>query len=300
MKKPQLCIGSVQFGKNYGVTNNNGKINPLDVSKILRKMIDNNIEYIDTAQSYGDAEKVLGSMILNKNKYKIITKINPLLCEGIEKNLQKNFLNKTFNKSLFNLKQHSIEGLLLHSPKNLNKSEKSFLTDWLCQIKDEKKVKKIGLSIYDEEDIVDFDINLLDIIQLPFSIYDTRLQNSGFLKHLNSNGVEVYARSIFLQGLILTSGSKWPKWIQKEDIEMHKQFINRINELNISLLDAALSFVYNSANIKKIIVGVSSLHEFNQIIDSFKKIDLINLKKLSGNIPIFKKSILDPRLWHLK
>ena len=134
-----------------------------------------------------------------------------------------------------------------------------------------KKVKKIGLSIYDEEDIVDFDINLLDIIQLPFSIYDTRLQNSGFLKHLNSNGVEVYARSIFLQGLILTSGSKWPKWIQKEDIEMHKQFINRINELNISLLDAALSFVYNSANIKKIIVGVSSLHEFNQIIDSFKK-----------------------------
>ena len=79
MKKPQLCIGSVQFGKNYGVTNNKGKINSLDVSKILRKMIENNIKYIDTAQSYGDAEKVLGSIILNKNKYKIITKINPLL-----------------------------------------------------------------------------------------------------------------------------------------------------------------------------------------------------------------------------
>ena len=47
----------------------------------------------------------------------------------------------------------------------------------------------------------------------------------------------------------------------KEDIEMHKQFTNRINKLNISLLDAALSFVYNSANIKKIIVGVSSLHD---------------------------------------
>ena len=116
--------------------------------------------------------------------------------------------------------------------------------------------------------------------------------SSGFLNHLNSNGVEVYARSIFLQGLILSSASKWPKWIQKEDIEMHKQFTNRINELNISLLDAALSFVYNSANIKKIIVGVSSLHEFNQIIDSFKKLDLINLTKLSGNIPIFKKKYL--------
>ena len=79
MKKPQLCIGSVQFGKDYGVTNNKGKINSLDVSKILRKMIENNIKYIDTAQSYGDSEKVLGNIILNKNKYKIITKINPSL-----------------------------------------------------------------------------------------------------------------------------------------------------------------------------------------------------------------------------
>ena len=68
---------------------------------------------------------------------------------------------------------------------------------------------------------------------------------------------------------------------------MHKQFTNRINKLNISLLDAALSFVYNSANIKNY-SSVSSLHEFNQIIDSFKKL-ISEFNKIIRNIPIFKR-----------
>ena len=37
MKKPELCIGTVQFGIKYGITNGNEKINQIDAQMILNK-----------------------------------------------------------------------------------------------------------------------------------------------------------------------------------------------------------------------------------------------------------------------
>ena len=57
---PELCIGSVQFGMPYGITNKSGKVGNKEIRKILIQCKNYGIESIDTAQAYGDAEKILG------------------------------------------------------------------------------------------------------------------------------------------------------------------------------------------------------------------------------------------------
>ena len=58
-----LCIGTAQFGFDYGITNINGKVKEENVKKILEKANNSNIHFIDTAQAYSDSEYVLGRNI---------------------------------------------------------------------------------------------------------------------------------------------------------------------------------------------------------------------------------------------
>ena len=56
----KLVLGSVQFGINYGISNQNGKTKFSEVKKILNFAKDSKIKIIDTAAAYGDSEEILG------------------------------------------------------------------------------------------------------------------------------------------------------------------------------------------------------------------------------------------------
>ncbi len=56
----KIVIGTAQFGLDYGINNKTGKIPPEEVFKILDSMKEFGIDYIDTAQAYGDSENILG------------------------------------------------------------------------------------------------------------------------------------------------------------------------------------------------------------------------------------------------
>ena len=52
-----LCLGTAQFGMDYGITNHNGELAQNQINKILEIAYERDIKYIDTAQDYGDSEK---------------------------------------------------------------------------------------------------------------------------------------------------------------------------------------------------------------------------------------------------
>ena len=68
----KIALGTVQFGINYGVNSTTGQVQPDEVRKILTYARTQNITLLDTASSYGDSEKVLGSVGI-KN-FSIVTK----------------------------------------------------------------------------------------------------------------------------------------------------------------------------------------------------------------------------------
>ena len=69
----KIAIGTAQLGFNYGVANINGKIEKLEAKDILQYAIKYGVDTIDTAIAYGESEKCLGE--IGVDRFKIVTKL---------------------------------------------------------------------------------------------------------------------------------------------------------------------------------------------------------------------------------
>ena len=154
----KLALGTVQFGLNYGVTNNNGQVRIEEVKHILNFAKDNGIYTLDTAASYGNSEKILGEIDIKDCQ--IITKTSSLK-DGV------NQVEDNFYKSLKKLNVDHVEGLLIHNIEDIKIKNFDVLFKRLKHLKNEGLVKKIGFSTYTPEQ-VDF---LLNNCHSMFSIF---------------------------------------------------------------------------------------------------------------------------------
>ena len=48
--RPQLCLGTVQFGLSYGITNQAGQVSEAEASKILNLAVASGIDMFDTTR----------------------------------------------------------------------------------------------------------------------------------------------------------------------------------------------------------------------------------------------------------
>ena len=287
----KLIIGTAQFKKGYGITNINKRINNKEIKKIFTLINENNIKYFDTAPFYGNSEKILGEYI---NQKEIVTKIPDIKEKIISK---KSILEtkKVLFQSIKNLKINNLYGVLLHSSFDLLKPGKKYLIDFLRGIKKDKITKKVGVSIYEKQNFYDIQRFFSpDIIQLPLNIIDRRLITNNFLKKIKDKKIEIHARSVFLQGVLLENPKNFPPFFQqfKSDF-LHLR--NEIKKNKISLLKAYLAFVLTIKEIDKIVIGIASSKQLKQILKIF---NLKKIEKIDIDISVISnKTLLDPRLW---
>ena len=278
---PKLAIGTVQFGLDYGITNQSGQVTIKEVKGILDFAKDNGIDTLDTASGYGNSEKVLGEV--GVDNYQIITKTISLK-NGVDKVID------GFYQSLNDLSQKQVEGLLIHNIQDIENKQFSALFDKLNELKQQGLIKKIGFSTYTPEQVnfllENFDFN---IIQVPFNVFDTRLIQSGQLQALKSKGVEIHARSVFLQGVLLDFDN-----LSDYFLTWKTQFIEyqaMVKNSGLSLLEYALNFVLSVQEIDRVLVGVNNEQQLREIV--------LSLKGLDGLEDYFINDInlLNPSLW---
>ena len=285
--KNKLVLGTAQFGLNYGINNKIGKIPKKEVFKILTYAKKNNIDTLDTAYDYGDSEKIIGQFIKKKKtSFKIISKLpkcNSKTTRGF------------FLKSLAMLRQDRIYGCLIH---DFN----SFLKDDDCwhvlkKLKAKKKIRKIGFSLYypkELEHLLKNEINF-DIIQFPYNIFDQRF--APYFTQLKRKNIEIYIRSVFLQGLIF----KKPEELKGRLSQLKNKlfFLNNLaKKENIPLSALAINFTLLNKNIHRVIIGVENLVNLKENMKSvsyYRKVKglLHQLKKLEEK----DESILLPLKW---
>jgi aryl-alcohol dehydrogenase-like predicted oxidoreductase len=236
----KLCLGTVQFGINYGISNRAGKVKYNEVEKILDYCNNQKIYTIDTAQAYGESERILGHF--NLSNFRVITKVvNTGKIEG----------------SLENLKLSSLYGVLLH-----NENEMDVNWQRLLFYKSQGLVDKIGVSVYSPNKLAFIIDNYnIDMVQLPLNILDQRFLP--MLTKLREKKIEIFARSIFLQGLLLM------------DFNQISDYFNPIKPILGRLphdrLGFALNFVKNIDEINGIVVGVTSKQELEEICTAYNK-----------------------------
>lgn len=299
---PKLCLGTAQFAMKYGITNNKGKVSSLEINKILKEASLNRIEYIDTAQSYSNAEEVLGRSWPETSSFKVINKLS-CQAENFKKFHHENILNiwdEKFHASLKNLKLKTLEALLIHNSSNLKGKNGEILIRWMESLKKNKLVNRIGVSIYDSHELDNIPLSKIDIIQIPLSIYDQRMLSTDEIHKLSKMGKSIHIRSIFLQGLLLQEYRNWPNFISKEFKDHHRKFSEESFKMQKSNNYRILEFVSNLKDIEAILIGVTNHKEFCEIIQNWQ---IIESKKNDFQTFDYSKWAwnnqfeLDPREW---
>lgn len=263
----KLALGTAQFGLDYGVANTDGKMDTTTMTAILKQAWAKGINTLDTAISYGESEKRLG--MANVKDWRIVTKLPEIPDECADINAC--ILNQV-QKSLLRLGVSRISALLLHKPDQLLEPNGFEIWEALQDLKHKNIVKKIGFSIYDCKQLdALWDFFQPNIVQIPYNLLDKRFLISGWMKKMNDAGVEIHARSIFLQGLLLMSKSDRPKKFNywKEVWEVLDAWLL---EYDITAVEAAISFAMDNPYIDKIVVGVDNVQQLEEIFS-------INLKR---------------------
>lgn len=248
----KLSIGAAQFGMHYGISNKNDIVGHKDLSSILDYAYANNILLIDTAEAYGKSEVNLGAQKrINDGDFKLISKVN-----NLEKRVEESFF-----LTLEHLNQSKIYGYLLHNF-NLIEQDENVIHD-LFNLKKKGLVEKIGVSIYHPNQAHELltKFPFIDIIQLPYSLFDQRFQNT--LEFIKSHDVEIHARSIFLQGLVFLDPSELNDFYNPAFKNL-KSLKKLSLDLGISIHSLAINFVLMNRFIDHLIIGMSSYADIKQ------------------------------------
>ncbi len=290
----KLGLGTVQFGLDYGISNHSGQTPFEEVVKILTVAQNQNINFLDTAALYGNSEETLGKAILPEDSFSIVTKtprFEGLVIGGAEVQL----LQKVFHRSLERLKHSSVYGLLMHDSDDLFKGNGSLLYHQLEDLKKEGLVKKIGVSVYTGEQIDRLIDNFpVDLIQLPINVFDQRLIQDGYLKKLKKLNIEIHARSIFLQGLLLMDPEKLSPYftgIKQHLLDYH----SFIHDQGYTAIESAVGFILGLQEIDTVIIGVNNSQQLSEICLRAKPLSPENF----CNFALTNEKILNPSNWRL-
>jgi aryl-alcohol dehydrogenase-like predicted oxidoreductase len=259
----RFALGTAQFGMPYGVANQAGQITLSEASKILQFASDSGIDVLDTAISYGESESRLGQA--GVRNFKVITKI-PAIPSGCNNIVE--WASEQITASMSRLGVMSLYGLLLHRSDDLLGSNGKILYETLVKFKDAGKVQKLGVSIYSphELDSIDNFFNI-ELVQAPFNILDQRLYVSGWLDRLKSRDIEVHARSVFLQGLLLMSTSDRPSKF-KRWAPFWSKWDAWIEQTGITPLSACIRFACTFPQISRLVVGVDSIGQLQEVLSA--------------------------------
>jgi aryl-alcohol dehydrogenase-like predicted oxidoreductase len=259
----RLALGTVQFGLSYGVANQGGQVGHQEATKILNRGFAAGLDTLDTAIAYGNSEQRLGE--IGVERWRIVSKLPPIpdRCADVL-----SWARESVSDSLSRLGVDRLYGLLLHSPQQLLDVQGPAIYAALQYLKMDGVVEKIGISIYAPQELDELLHRYrFDIVQSPLNIFDQRLIATGWLGLLRQADVEVHVRSVFLQGLLLMDRNNRPRQFDRW-AALWSKWDEWLVQTRLTPLQACLRFALSFPQISKVIVGVESLHQLDEVLSA--------------------------------
>ena len=287
----RLALGTVQFGMDYGVANRGGRPDERAIADILRMARDCGIDMLDTAPSYGDSEALLGRdesagafRVVTKTRYYDDARMVDDADVGVA---------ATLARSLADLGISHAYALLIHSVADATGPYADRIMDAMLEIKHRELVEKIGITVYAPDDIARFRfLAAIDLVQLPLNILDQRFRTSGALAALKRRGIEIHARSPFLQGLLLMAPDTVP-----DHMSVARPIVMRVQQAlktqGLTPLQGALAFMNTVPEIDYVLVGVDRAAQLREIADAATARAALDF----GEFACAAAEIIDPRRW---
>ena len=265
-----------------------GQVPEDEVKRILRVATSYGINLLDTAQAYGNAESILGHCWPKDAPRRLISKLPA--------GTPRQRWEESVITSLKRLKTTELDGFLLHRSSDLLSADGDDLLNWLESLRDRGLVKRIGVSIYEASELEDLPLDRLQLVQIPLSVYDQRLITDGTIGRLKSYGIAIHARSVFLQGLLLQPSQSWPRHLSDSFVDHHDEWLKEVRQQDLTPLAAALGFMSTCEELEAFLVGVQTLDELIEILQTWNKMRISPVKG-PLNSGWENELDLDPRKW---
>ena len=288
-----LALGTVQFGLPYGVANRSGQPPYEVVLDILACAIEGGVTVLDTAAGYGESEAVLGRALADlgfSEKVTVVTKI-AALSPDLAPNRADALVEASVRNSLRQLRLGYLDLCLFHREQDFR------YADSLLKLRESGLVRRIGCSTTTPATTRTIVASgLAEAVQFPASVLDRRFLPSGTEAH--ARGMAVFARSIYLQGLLFLDDAATP-----EDLlnitPVRRRLIELARGAGMPLAELALRFALGRQELDSVLVGVDSVAQMRENLALFAKgplpLDLAREVDAAG--PPLPDAILDPWRW---
>ena len=283
----RIVLGGAQLGLPYGILNGGETLSREEVARILDTAVDHGIDSIDTAIAYGQSESIIGET--SQNRFKIISKLPPL---PVDISNVSEWVHSQVEGSLSRLKCTSLDALLLHRPQDLTGAQGAELYAAIGSLIAEKMIHRFGVSIYSPNDlegiIGTFDIH---IVQAPLNVFDRRIL--GVTDQLSALNIEVHARSVFLQGVLIANPKDRPRRFEPWS-EHFALFDEWVRSSGVSAMACCMGFALQQPGIAKLVIGTTSAKSLDEIMNSIPN----SVLEVPAHLQSSVEQLIDPRVWN--
>lgn len=267
----ELCLGTVQFGMDYGVFDTPKK-SPDYCVKCLDYATQNGISAIDTAAAYGVAEEVVGKFLalktIQRDKLFISTKLMPNILDDYKQEEYVDVILRNLQHSLKTLHLDYVDTYLFHSSRYAFQHE---LLEAISKMKELGLAKHVGVSVYyPDEALACFENDCVDYIQSPYSVFDHRMKKANVFEIGESKGFSIDTRTAFIKGLIRLHEDEIPAHLSKAK-PILKELDSICDKTGYSRIELAIGYVKREKCINHLVFGIRTLEQLKEDIGAFEK-----------------------------
>lgn len=299
-----ITLGTAQLGMEYGITNTLGRPDDTEALAIVSTALEGGVTQLDTARAYGDAELRLGRLLRRWPGYglHVISKLRPLtdLPDDAPRAVVDRAVDQSVHSSCSDLERSRIDVMLFHRCADMFRWGGAAL-ERLSEHVTNGAIGAIGASVYTPEEAVrSLGDQRITQLQIPFNLLDQRWVEPEFQHAVAARpGLVIHARSVFLQGLLLSEPDRWPSWEQAaprlcSDIQRLIRSFQRK-----CAADLCMAFVRAFPWITSLVVGVESATQLRELLSlvhapPLSAAQTIAVRETFSDVPA---RLLNPALW---
>ena len=307
-KLSKYCLGTWSLG---GEEKNNisyGNINRTKAENLLRYAYARGINFFDTANVYGSAEKRLGHVFKDiREKVFIANKVG---CTSFKKklNFSKKLIDKQLETSIKNLNTKYLDLVQLYDPDPNDNNLKQCIKH-LHKKKKDGTIRFIGISLRQPADYIKLrKLYNFDTIQCNFNVLDQRVLDPKILKLLRKDKVKIFARTILNFGIFtdqfvnkkkvkFKKNDHRYKWNIKQ-ILLWQEHIKKLKDVSNRPIESTCYRFCNSFNMSALIIGSNLKKHIDIAFNNInKKLNKEELNKINNIYKVFSRSrMLKPKI----
>ena len=252
----------------YGVANQLGKPCESEASEILKLAVRSRVDWFDTARCYGDAETRIGHHVGNNKRVHVATKLRPLdnLSDDASQAEVLAAVDSSILESSKQLQRNKIDVVMFHRSRDMF-AWNGVAMNQLWDHVENDRVGTIGASVYSVDEAMRcLADKRIKHIQIPFNVLDSRWLRREFLDSALSKNIDIHVRSVFLQGLLVSDVSIWPKW-NPDSLDIVKRltlFANKFGRLNRT--DLCMAYVRSFPWVSKFVIGIERISQLQELL----------------------------------